>query len=478
MESRTTTLSTIERALLGSGMPRGSRILLAVSGGADSVAMLDAMVRVSTRQECDWILRVAHVNHGLRDSESDADERFVTSLAESYGLEVEVAHANVRAVSAARGLSIEAAAREERYRLLEGLLDRWPGDIIVTAHTEDDQAETLLLQLLRGAGLTGMGAMRPLTGRLARPMLGVSRQSIIQYVQDRALPYRVDSSNLDRAHLRNRLRQELMPILRQLNPAAVKTLARHASLAQIDADLIEREATSALRALNMIASDDEVSADLSSWRALHPALRRACIRLMVRRLLGSLTELSSTHITTVESALLRAGVDHLEHRLPRGLILIAGASRFRLRSTPDLEPSPVEHAELTVPGSLTLSVGSVTAVRLDVSVAGSLETLRAVCGPNHALCDADALGTTLTVRSRRPGDRIRPVGLKGSRKVQDVLVDHKVPASQRDRVPIVENHQHLVWIPGHALDERVAAVAENAQVIHLSFVPVQSSPKC
>jgi tRNA(Ile)-lysidine synthase len=464
----------VEGAILSAGIPRDARLLLAVSGGADSVALLHAVAGLAGQDGRRWDVVVGHVNHGLRGTESDEDERFVCRLAKGVGAEVEVARSDVAPLAAERGLSIETAAREERYRLLWAMLDRAGAHTILTGHTEDDQAETLLLHLLRGAGPSGLGAMRKSPGFLVRPLLAVSKETILDYIQHHGLPYRLDSSNLDLRHMRNRVRREVIPELRRLNPSTTRALARTAGIAQDDADYIAREAETALQTLHVGVTGRDVWTDLRAWRTLHPALRRATLRSLVSRLLGSSRDITFAHISAMDAVLSAGeGEARAHHGLPHGLTLCNDGSRFCLTLTAPTRAPSLAPVQLRIPGSLSLSVGVIRARPLAVSDTDELSRLRTVCGPFHALCDAAKLGATLIVRSRRPGDRVRPLGLGGTRKVQDILVDDKVPRAQRDAVLVVENHDHIVWIPGHALDERSALGPHTGEVVHLSCAPVQ-----
>jgi tRNA(Ile)-lysidine synthase len=465
-------LSAVEIAVLRAGIPRDARLLVAVSGGADSVALLSAIITLSAREDCRSTVFAGHVNHGLRGAESDADETFVRDITGKLGVRVEVARANVATLAAQRKQSIEAVAREERYRHLWEMWGRLRADLLLTAHTEDDQAETLLLHLLRGAGPTGLAAMRSRSGRLLRPLLAVGREAVLAYVQERALPYRLDSSNLDDSHLRNRVRHEVMPVLRRLNPAAVQVLARSASIARADRDYLVREAEAALLDLHVETSDAGIFADLPAWRVLHPALRRATLRSLITRILGSPRDLTFNHIATVELALLEREESFQVKQLPHGLALSATSYRFRLTRTAPVRHRRLAPTRIPIPGEVSLPAGVVRAQML-ATCRDELPRLRTVCGPYHALCDAAVLGLELTVRSRRAGDRMRPHGLGGTRKVQDMLVDDKVPEAERDRVLIIENFDHIVWIPGHALDERAAIRDDRQEVVHLTYVPVE-----
>lgn len=460
-------------AVDGLGLPSGIRILLAVSGGPDSMALLDTMARIAAFPRHAWELRVAHVNHGLRGDESDDDEEFVRVQAQVRGLEVDVARVDTAAYAVRRHLSLEAAARDHRYAALLGFLQQWPGDLLATGHTQDDQAETLILRLLRGTGLTGLGGM-PIRGApLIRPWLGVRHHTILRALQERDLAYRVDSSNVDARHRRNRVRGEVIPVLATMQPRAVELLGRTAALLQVDADYLRAEAERAVEAIDAVRTDGELRAARGGWYALHPALRRLVLRVLLGRLLGTLNGLEEVHIAAVEEALLSGRA--LRSQLPFHLTLTVDRDHFILRTAPELSPRPVPTLELAVPGTALLPQGRLTASVMSGPAVGRVAW---VCGPMHATLDAARVGRRLEIRSRRPGDRVHPLGAPGSRKLQDVMVDRHIPAARRDLLPVVTDGGRVIWVPGLVTDQRAAVTGATRDIVHLYYEPYPVKATC
>ncbi len=463
---------TLVEAVRCLALPRGARLLLAVSGGPDSVALLDTAAKLAP--DLGWQLRIGHINHRLRGEESDEDERFVRHLAQQYGLDIDVERIDVAGLAASSHRSIEVAAREARYRALRAWLRAWPGDAIVTGHTLDDQAETVLLRLFRGAGIVGLGGMRP-SETVLRPFLHMERASIRQALEARAIGFREDSSNADRRFRRNALRLDVMPSVLALEPSAPSGIARAAGNLQIDADYIRAEAQRAVLSLAVRASPGHASASLAAWRALHPALRRHTLRLLIGEALGSLENVDMRHIEDIEKAL--SSRSALIDRLPHGLQVTCNDMRFviEIGASPE-SPVPLPVA-LPVPGTATF--GNWTATVRAVPAADlkeTIERLLAVRGPWHAFLDASRIEGGLTVRGRRAGDRVYPLGLHGSRKIQDIFVDWKVPSHERDRLPLVTYGDDVVWVPGNALDRRYAAQTETKLLLHLCVKPADPAP--
>ncbi|MBV9279159.1 MAG: tRNA lysidine(34) synthetase TilS [Chloroflexi bacterium] len=462
----------LDDAVVQRNLPSGARILVAVSGGPDSVALLATLHRLSGHPDRRWSLRIGHVNHHLRGPEADEDEAFVRTLGRGWGLEVDVAHVETGDYAAAQHLSPETAARELRLAALLTMLASWPGDVIATGHTKDDQAETLLLRLLRGTGLAGLTAMSSRTPTFARPFLQVRHQEILAALREQQQPFRLDSSNLDPRYRRNRLRADVVPVLEEIQPRAVDLIARTAELLQIDRSYHIRETERAATHLDIAVDQGEISVLTGVWRCLHPALRRHTLRLLVSRLLGHLTDLHETHVAAVEAAVLSATPGTaLVGRLPHELAVYLDDRRFALRRGPRPQPGPVGPVHLSGPGAVRLDVGTISAEPVIVDDPAELARLVTVCGPFHALCDAERLGWPLNIRARRPGDRMRPLGAPGSRKVQDIMVDRRIPDRRRDRVPVVEYDGRIIWLAGVALDGRAAIRPETGKALHLRFEP-------
>ena len=470
--NRSTAREALERALLSSRLATGARILAAVSGGPDSVALLRSLVDLAPGRS--WALCVGHVHHGLRGEEADRDETFVRDLAHALGLHYEVRRVDTPTYARERRLSPEAAARELRYGALREMLGPWRGDMIATAHTQDDQAETLMLNLLRGSGLDGLGAMPLRHGDLLRPFLGVSRQTVREALMEWNQPYRVDSSNTDERFRRNALRATVMPQLETIQPRAPQLLARAASLLAADAAFIEEEVSRLLPLLEVRIAPPEISASLPVWAALHPALQRHVLRRLVRTLLEHRRDVEAGHIQMMVEALRAAAHSKagMVDRFPHGVALLSGNRRFGLRVGDQLEQPDAYQAILSVPGSTQIPPGLLSAHYLDGISRQDLNRWLTVCGPYHALCDAAIIPKQLLVRSWLPGDRMAPLGMTGHRKLQDLFVDHKVPEAQRHRIPIIEDGVEIVWVPGIAAGRAARVTERTTHVAHLRFQPL------
>jgi tRNA(Ile)-lysidine synthase len=299
--------------------------------------------------------------------------------------------------------------------------------------------------------------------------LPVRRAQVIEYLQSEGQGYRVDASNFDTHHLRNRLRRDIMPTLDLVQPRLVPVLARTARLLQRDSDFVFEQAGAALLAMDVRSTDGCVEASLGVWRSLHPALRRAALILMIDRLLGPSAGITAEQIDDLADGLERSR-ERLRTPLPHGVSLALRAGRFALTSMPAPDPPPLPDLILPVPGAVETEVGVLRAEIVEPAAAEH-EHWMAVCGPLHALCDAEAVRGDLRLGGRRRGERIQPLGFSGSRKLQDLYVDRKIPRAERDRVPVIRDAVGIVWIPGIALDRRVALRPQTARVLHLRWRP-------
>lgn len=464
-------LTPVERAVSELGA-RDSRVLVAVSGGPDSVALLHALVYLSRREASRISLRIAHVNHQLRGADSENDEQFVRALGDELGLAVDVARVSVTAHAAEQRVSLETAARELRYEALESMLRLWPGDVIATGHTADDQAETVIMRLLRGAGSAGLGGVAPRRDHIVRPFLSVTHQEVLAYLETNAFKYRLDASNLDIRYTRNRIRHELMPLLERWAPGAVRRMGRTADILRDESEYLAGETSRALTHLNVRRDTGEVSADLAVWRTLHPALRRSILRSLAVDVAGERVEISSGYVAAMQRAVERAGKNGIAHIHRPGVLdfwVCDGRLHFR-RECPARRPA-WESADLTIPGAVSCLPGMLEAQREDFGPSPRVARALAVQGPFQALCDAGRLGKVLTVRPRLPGDRMRFAGRNGSRKLQDVFVDSHVPAAVRDSLAVVSDEEGPVWLPGFGVDRRVAATVDSGTIVRLRFVP-------
>lgn len=393
-----------EQALLSPG----DRVIAAVSGGADSVAMLFALYLL--RDELGITLEAAHFNHHLRGDESDRDEAFVTDFCGRYGIPLHLGSGRI--VPGKKGL--EAAARDARYAFLR----RLPGKI-ATAHTADDNAETVLMRLIRGTGLKGLGAIAPVSGNVIRPMLTVTRDDVEAFLEEYALPHVEDSSNETDDFLRNRIRHSILPLMRAENPRIGENLSAMA--------LLLREDESCLQSML-----PEQTSDVSQLKAMEPALRRRALERFLKA--QGVREPEQIHILQAEQ-LLYHWSPSASMQFPGGVTIGRQYDRLvRLECAPEL-PETL----LSVPGETCIG-----GKRFVSEYATDLEER-----PGSVLVRPAGV---LTVRSRRSGDTMRLPG--GTRSLKKMYIDRKIPASQRAAVPVLADDRGVLAVFGIGTDIR------------------------
>jgi tRNA(Ile)-lysidine synthase len=444
----------------------GERVLAAVSGGQDSMALLAVLGRLAER--LDIQLTVAHFDHMLRSrQEARDDEAAVHDLAADLGLSFVTGAADVPARVRQQRESVEGAARQLRFDFLGREAKRLKAKVVALGHTRDDRAETVLLHLLRGSGLDGLIGLRPRSdwplGRgpaLARPMLEITRTETLRYCREAGLTPREDPTNLLLQATRNRLRHEVLPLLRRVNPRLDEALCRLGEAAAADIDHLEAAADAEWQS-QAAFEDGGVVFPRRTFASLSPALRARLLRRAVGHLAGAAVEPEAVHVAAVEEAVAkrRGSVS-----LPHGLTASVGARNVRIgwRSS-RMTSLAIAETPLAVPGRTDLPGWTVLVEIVKPPPPQPRPRTRF-----EAWLDSDAVGPQLIVRSRRPGDRLRPLGLGGEKKLQDVLVDARVPREERDAVPLVCAPWGIAWVVGHRLDER-AALGEGSRVLRLRF---------
>ena len=456
---------------------KGDRVLVAVSGGSDSVALFRLLRELAPVVGFE-IAGAAHLDHGLRAA-SGEDEAFCRALAETAGVAFRSERVDVAALARGQGLSIEDAGRQARYAFFERVADELGADAIATGHTRDDQAETFLLRLVRGAGPRGLAGIHPKVSLPAeapgarrwviRPLLAIGRDELRDYLASIGQPFREDESNRDVSIPRNRVRHELLPLLRErFSPAIVETLAREAAIARHDEERLDAEAIDLARLIVLPGRTGEsVEVEVDALRSLPKALAVRVARLALQ-LLAPDRFVGFDHIDRLlESAdgeSLSLPGQHAEHR----------GGRIRLSRTPFRPFSNSFRVSLSIPGEAVLAEqGWAVSASLEPDPELSLANLlrRSASGEagRESWVAAAQLALPLAVRSRRPGDRVKPLGMGGrEKKLQDVLVDRKIAREERDSLPlVVDRTDRIVWIVGEAVAEDFRVTEPSRGVIFL-----------
>ena len=448
-------------------------LVVGVSGGPDSLALLDILARLYPAGR----LVVAHLDHGLRPSSAD-EAASVAGEASARGLLYCGERISLEDTPRPTGVSLEAAGRAARY----GFLARVAGDVgaaaVVVGHNADDQAETVLLHLLRGAGaagLRGMAPAAPLPGRpdlwLLRPLLGVPRSAIEAYCHAAGLRPMFDESNHDLTFARNRVRHELLPLLATYNPQIAQRLRETAAISAAEDDLLAALEAAAWRDMAHLAPD-QVTLHRRDWQRQPLALRRRLLRRAIAACLPASTDIGFQAIEAARRLAENTGSGG-RVSLPGGVVMDVGYETLDFRRGADgrRDDSPQLMGNtlfaLPVPGKVELAGGwRLTAEPLP---APGLAAITANPDPWTAYVALDETAA-LVVRPRLPGERMRPLGLGGATKLKEVMIDRKIPAAARALWPLVATLEHPVWLPGHVLDDRARVQAGSVRVIRLYCV--------
>ncbi len=444
----------------------GEKLLVAVSGGADSVCLLYVLASLPLKLK----LHIAHLNHQLRGKDSDGDAEYVSELAHKLKIPATIEKRDVKAYQQEQRLSLEEAAREVRYRFLAKVARSIGAKRAAVGHTKDDHIETILMHLIRGSGTRGMRGLQPSTlwqsGKdrltIVRPLLEVSHQETEKYCRRHKITPRLDASNLSLSPLRNRVRQQLMPLLESYNPAVAEALLRTGRIADEDITFLDEQVA---RLWDKVIRQEAktIIIDKADFDTLPSALKRYLLRAAVERLLGSAKDVEMRHIEEMMSLAAKTAGKRLN--LPGGLTFAAEYERYLLTLDPTtLIPLPELKGEfqLNVPGETRLPGWRVEATIVGREDMGDRDDFT-------AYIDLAKSGDKLTVRTRQRGDRFQPLGLAQPKKLGEFMIDAKIPQAWRGRVPLVCSPDHILWMVGWRLDERAKVGADTKQVLHLEF---------
>jgi tRNA(Ile)-lysidine synthase len=462
-------------------MTTGDKVVVAVSGGADSISLLQILHNVGTALGVE--LHIAHLDHGLRGKASIEDADFVRTRAAELGLPTTIESRDVNTYRKQNHLSLEEAAREVRYKFLEEVVTAVGASSVAVAHTSNDHVETLTLHLLRGTGLTGLVGLKeksivrykrvgPLT--VIRPLLCLSRVDVEQYCRDLNLEFRTDASNDSLSLTRNRIRHKLLPRIRaEFNLQIDEAFNRLSRLASDDIDFINSESSKAMASVVRVEGD-KIRIERPGFLALHPALKRAVLRQALALILGSPKNIESVHIE--EMLVLAKGGAGRRLDLPDGIKFFSGYQELIIgRTLPEDIPFPILDGEykINVPG-----VTNIPGWRIVASIAENEGEPTADKGRGcfSQLFDFDLIGNDLRVRPRKSGDKFQPLGMTAVKSVKDFFIDAKVPRPWRPKVPLVVNPRQVVWIVGYRLDDRVKITLSSRMVLRLEFELIPNSP--
>lgn len=445
------------------------KLVVGVSGGPDSVCLLHILVQI--KDELGIELHVAHLNHQLRNAESDSDARYVEELSKHLGVPATIETRNVKAYQVDKRLSLEEAAREVRYTFLAQVAGQIGTNYVAVGHTTDDHIETILMHLIRGTGTRGLRGLQPITRwqlgnnriTVIRPLLEVRRDETAAYCQLHKLEPRLDVSNLSLSMFRNRLRLELLPFLRRYNPQIDDALLRTARIAADDLAFLESEATKLFKDVAQ-KKDSVIILNKEKILGLAPALKRQILRLSIENLRGDIRDIEALHIEEIMDALSKQAGKRLN--LPGGLIFAVEYDRYLLGSDLSaLAPFPQLEGDfmLNVPGETRIPGWLVKSKYKPADI--EKET-----PDNFRACfDMDKIGTELVIRTRRRGDRFQPLGMEQPKKLGEFMIDARIPVAWRDRIPLVCSTRQIIWVAGYRIDDRVKVTPYTSRILCLEM---------
>lgn len=443
---------------------KGDNILVAVSGGPDSVCLLHILNSIKETYQLN--LYGAHLNHNFRGIEAHKDAQYVANLCEGLQVMCFVKSVDVPAYAKEAGLSLEEAGRIQRYLFFDEIAEKIHADKIAVAHNLNDQAETVLMRLIRGAGMQGLGAIQHRRDKIIRPLLNIHREEIEAYCQEHQLFPKIDATNLQPIYHRNRIRLELIPHLeREYNPRIVETLGRTAELLRLDNDFIEGQSLDYYRMLRTQEGKGTLTFSLNGLTKVHPALLGRLFRMAAQELVGRAEILEFKHIESL-LGLLRQPETGKTLQLPQGILVkktyhhlvftteMQGDSTGFYYEIEGLADFPIPHLNRMLRFTLKDRNGETSIPK----------------GGQCKAFDYDAIQGKLILRSRREGDRFYPLGTKGSKKLKDFFIDHKIDREKRKEIPLLCDGEEIMWVIGYRMSEKYKITEETKKILLVEYI--------
>lgn len=451
---------------------KGDHIVCAVSGGADSTALLHALYHLKKKYEIS--ISVAHVNHCLRGDESERDADHTRSIAEGLGLEFHLKEADVKGHAAEKRLSVQEAGREVRDAFFREIAAKYGGAKVATGHTKTDNGETYLMRLIVGAGPEGLSGIAPVRGVYIRPLITTTRGEVEEFLKELKVDYVTDSSNLENKYLRNIIRNEIIPRLREVNPNIEENLADAAAEYRRLFEVVRGEVDSFME-----ENLKDGSLPVDALNDLSNNLKGEVVKELIFKSAGDLGKplrLTRAHIFAVLGLINGPSRGERSVDLPGGLIAVRSYDNLSVVRKGKAAEGADKVYPVEIPGTVEIPELNIRMVsNIDY---GDKDDEGAEKGDkdekNSAIFDMERLKSPLTLRTRRDGDRFYPAGGRGSKKIKDFFIDIKLPRSERDKVPVLLSGDDIIWILGHRADGRFVATGETKRRLKVSFSSLKS----
>ena len=429
-------------------------VLVALSGGPDSVLLLHVLNNL--KEEFKLNLHALYIDHGLRPEETPLEIEFCRKLCETLGIHFIKKSVDVKSFAKEKAMNRQAAARELRYRVFEEMAFEIKVNKIAMGHTADDQAETLLMRLLRGSGPIGLSGIPPVREMFIRPLIEIQRQEINRYLKEEKVDFIVDSSNLKRDYVRNKIRLSLIPMMKEINPNIIETLLRTTAILREEERHFDIIVLKTLMRLISRKSDSRIELFLAPLEAMDKVILRRVLRRVIDETKG-LRGIGFIHVEDIIE-LIRNGRTGDKLYLPKDIRVIKDYSTLIFTTEPLVK---LDTYTLEVPGEIHLQEAEV------LIKASILESKDSEIKDTVAYFDSEKLSFPLIVRSRKRGDFFYPLGFGKKKKLQDFFVDEKVPRDERDKIPLIVSGGDIIWISGYRQDGRFKVLDETKRVLKL-----------
>ncbi|SHH47716.1 tRNA lysidine(34) synthetase TilS [Tepidibacter thalassicus] len=443
----------------------GDKVILGLSGGPDSVCLLHILNYL--KDEFNIKIYAAHLNHKIRGIEAQKDAMYAAKICDIMGIICFIRAIDVPKYCEENNLSLEEGARILRYNMFFEIKEKINADKIAIAHNINDQAETVLMRMMRGTGLQGLkGIEYKRDDGIIRPLLDVSREEIEKYCEENNLNPRIDHTNLEDIYVRNKIRLKLIPYMSEnFNPNLKESIARMANLLREDSDYIEEQANSAFEQVCEKKSQNIISLDIDKFLKFHKAIKNRIIRKSIDFILGDIKGIEQKHIEDVISLFFESKTD-TRIDLPRG-IRVYKKNRNIIFTNEELVEKKINY-NYKLPKSGYIKVKELNAI-VESKIL-SVKEMKNITHDKYTKCfDADKVCGDLLIRNRKNGDRIKILGLGGSKKIKDLFIDLKIPREDRDKIPILVDEKGIIWVIGYRMSEDYKIDKGTKNILKVSF---------
>lgn len=438
---------------------KGDNIVIGVSGGIDSMALLYSLYEL--RDVYDISIHVAHVNHGVRGEEARRDQDFVESVASKLGLRFWTSNVDMNAYGKKHKISAEEAGRILRYGFFNDIIDRLGHGKIAVGHNLNDQAETLIMRFFRGTGLEGLKGIDYKVDNVIRPILGVKRDELEEYIRDRDIDTVLDGTNLESIYTRNKVRLELIPYIEEnFNPNLIETMERTSNLARIENSFLDGYSREKYLELKIKQDKSMVVLDSKKYKKLDLCIKQRVLRHALLDIEGNLQGISEIHISNLID-LFDSGETGKSINGPNNLIGLINYDELIVKKE---KKGVKSDYELVLEDGLSMEGYSFELSVLDIKDLDGFPKSK-----NVRYFDYDKISGPLIIRNRRPGDRFVPFGMKGEKKIKDYFIDEKIPRFERDSIPILCDDNNILWVIGYRTSEIYKVTKDTKKVISIGY---------